>query len=161
MIRLVLLLLIAAISIAGCAKTPTGPASVQPKKSINAKIALAEAATSVSHSINQLNATEQAANPPLSISNLPNPATYGMNIPASLNWTGPVEAIARSIAQAADYHFRVLGARPSAPVIVSVTEHNSNLGLILQNIGLQCRKNASIVILPKSKTIELRYLQRS
>jgi defect in organelle trafficking protein DotD len=160
MIRLFIIAL-AALALAACAQKPTGPASVRPSPSINAKATLAEAATSVSHTMNQLNATEQAANPPLMVAETPSPATYGMNIPASLDWTGPAESIIKSIANAADYRFKVLGERPSSPVIVSISEHHSNLGTILQNIGLQCRKRASVVVLPARKIIELRYLQSS
>lgn len=161
MVRVVLLFIavVAALGLTACAKHPT-PAE-KPTPAISAKIALAEAAQSVSHSINKLNETEQAANPPLSVSAMPNPATYGMNIPASIDWTGPAQSIVKSIAQAASYRFKVLGAKPSAPLIVSLSEHHSNLGTILQNIGLQCRKRASIVVMPHSKTIELQYLQSS
>ena len=155
--RLLVLVLIT-LSLAACAKTP---APSPPSPTENASIALAEAANSVNSSLIQLDATEQAANPPLDIAAPPNPATYGMAIPASLDWSGPAEQAIQEIANAANYKFNVLGPEPSMPIIVSVHEHNSTLGDILRNIGLQCGKRAQVVIYPKSKTIELRYVESS
>jgi len=154
--RLVILLFFI-IGLAACAKKPAPP----PSELQNATVALAETADSVNHSVIALNTTEQAANPPVSIATPPNPDTYGMGIPASLSWEGPAEQAVAAIAKASNYRFRVLGAKPSLPVLVSVHENNSTLGDILRNIGLQCRKQAQVVVYPKIKTIELRYTESS
>ena len=154
----ILFLFLLVIGLAACAKKPVAK---PPSTATEASVALAESAASINHSLIQLNATEQAANPPLSVAAPPNPASYGMAIPASLDWTGPAEQAIRQIAIASDYKFKVTGAKPSSPVLVSVHQHNSTLGSILRNIGLQCKRYAQVIIYPKSKTIELRYIESS
>ncbi len=154
----ILLLCLLIIGLTACAKQPRPQ---QPSTATEATVALAESAASINHSLIQLNATEQAANPPLSVAAPPNPASYGMAIPASLDWTGPAEPAIKQIAIASDYKFKVTGTKPSMPVLVSVHQHNSTLGSILRNIGLQCKRYAQVIIYPKSKIIELRYTESS
>ena len=152
-----LVLIFITLCLSACAKSPPPV----PSTTENASLALAEAANSVNSSLIQLDATEQAANPPLSIATPPSPASYGMAIPASLDWTGPAEQAITEIANAANYKLSILGPEPSMPIIVSVHQHNSTLGDILRNIGLQCGHRAQVVIYPKTKTIELRYIESS
>ena len=154
----VLILLLISFGLAACAKKAPVPT---PSVTQNATVALAESANSINHSLIQLDATTQAANPPADVASPPSPATYGMAIPASLDWSGPAAAAVRELATAADYQFKILGPKPSMPIIVSVHSHNSTLGEILRNIGLQCKKRAQVVIYPKLKTIELRYVESS
>ena len=147
-----------AASLTACApKPPYYPPP--PSTSENASVALAEAAGSVNHSLIQLNATDQAANPPQNIAEPPAPSTYGMNVPASLEWNGPVEQALAELAKATNYSFHVIGDPPPIPLIIYVSQKNSNVGDIVRNIGLQCKNQASIVVYPKNRLIELRYAQ--
>ena len=57
---------------------------------------LAEAATSVSQSLNTLAAIQKARTPAYQ-KRLPNPATYGMTDIVSLDWSGPVEPLLKII----------------------------------------------------------------
>jgi hypothetical protein len=152
-----LILIFAALALAACAKK----APQAPSHSQDAAVALAQSANSVSQSLQNLDATEQAANPPHSVTAPPNPATYGMAIPASLNWTGPADTAIAKIAEASNYKFRTVGQKPVIPLIVSVNRKNSTLGAILRDIGLQCKQQAQVVIFPKLKLIELRYLEQN
>lgn len=120
-------------------------------------VAIGESASTVSQTLIQLGAIEQAAYPPQSVSEPPDPATYGMGIPASIDWEGPVGPITKQIANATSYTLRVLGSEPSIPVIVSINKKNTPIGEILRDIGYQCKNRASIVVFPSSRTIELRY----
>lgn len=142
------------LALTACASKPV----VQPPSSTDkANTLLAESARSIDHSLIALDATEQAANPPQSVSSAPDPSTYGMAIPASLVWSGPVEPALREIATAASYKVKVIGTAPAIPVLVYVNEPHSTLGDLLRNIGLQCKNQAQIVLFPRTKTIELRY----
>ena len=146
------------LSLAACApKQPYYPPP--PTSTENASVALAEAAGSVNHSLMQLNSTDQAAHPPQNIAEPPAPSTYGMNIPASLEWNGPVEQALAELAKASNYTFHVVGDPPPIPLIVYVSQKNSNVGDIVRNMGLQCKNQASIVVYPKNRLIELRYVQ--
>jgi defect-in-organelle-trafficking protein DotD len=119
--------------------------------------ALAESAESVSQSMANLGQTQQAANPPKSVTTPPNPASYGMGMKASINWNGPVQPVVRQLANAANYKLKVLGKKPSIPVNVSVSAKQKPVGDILRNIGYQSGNKAKIVVYPSKHTIELRY----
>lgn len=122
-----------------------------------AYVALAESASSVSQSLTHLAQTEQAANPPRSVSTPPSPASYGMGMRASIDWNGPVRPVVQQLTNAANYKLRVLGKAPAVPIIVSVSAKNASVGNILRDIGYQSKKRAKIVVFPSTHTVELRY----
>lgn len=125
----------------------------------NANVALAEAAGSVSQSLTELGATEQAAHPAQSISAPPNPASYGMSMPTTLDWNGPISPIVQRIADATHYKLEVLGKQPAIPVLVNVQAKNEPMGTVLRDIGYQAGGRAEVVVFPSTHTIELRYKQ--
>jgi defect-in-organelle-trafficking protein DotD len=122
-----------------------------------AYVTLAEAAASVSQSITSLGETEQAAHPPASVREPPQPETYGMGIPTSIDWDGPIEPLIQQIANAANYKLRVLGSPPAIPVIVSISAKDTAIGDILRDIGYQSGQQAQVVVFPSTRIIELRY----
>ena len=87
----------------------------------------------------------------------PDPATYGMAIPISLTWSGPVEALVRQIADSTHYKLRVLGESPAIPILVSITAKNKIMGDVLRDAGYQCGKRAKIIVFPSTRIIELQY----
>lgn len=124
----------------------------------DAEIKLAEAAVSVSQSLDCLAEIEKAAHP---CARLPPPIDapgYGLACLASVDWVGPVEPLVRRIAEATHYCVRVLGREPAIPVLVSINAKHIPFADILRNISLQIHKKACIVIYPNSRTIELRYI---
>ncbi len=123
-------------------------------------IAMAESASSISQSLTGLGATEQAAYPPESVSEPPSPASYGMAMPASIDWNGPIQKLAQQVANATNYQLRVLGKAPSIPIIVSISAKNTPTGNILRDAGYQAGKRANIVVFPSTRTIELRYAKQ-
>ncbi len=125
--------------------------------SANAQAKLAEAATSISGSLNQLAAIEKATHPRARIPPPADPDSIGMGKLASVDWTGPLEPLVRNIAHASNYRFRVIGKNPAIPVIVSVYATNMPLSYILMDAGYQAVKKADIVVYPGSRIIELRY----
>lgn len=153
-------LCVLAVLIAACSHKPKVPQWTPTQdKAIN--VTLSEAATSVSHDLNTLASNAQAANPPVVVSEPPNPASYGMNLSASVNWQGPVEQVLKKLTTMTNYRLVVLGNRPNIPVIVNLDVQQQMIGSIIRDIGLQCKKYAQIVIMPASKTVELRYLEKS
>lgn len=118
---------------------------------------LAEASYSISRSMVDLSETAQAAHPLPKLAPPPSPASYGMGMPTSVDWSGPVEPLLRQVAKTADYRIRTLGTSPGIPVIVTIYAKNEMLGDILRDIGYQCGRRASVVVFPESRVIELRY----
>ncbi len=139
-----------------CAKVPYNDINTA-NANHEAYLALAEAADSVSQSLTQLGETEQAAYPPININIPPDPSVYGMQIPSSIDWNGPIEPLIQQIANATSYKLKILGKSPAIPVIVSISAHDTSMGDILRNIGYQGKNRAHVVIFPSTRTIELRY----
>ncbi|MBA2654542.1 MAG: type IVB secretion system lipoprotein DotD [Gammaproteobacteria bacterium] len=123
----------------------------------DAEIKLAEAAVSVSRSLDSLAEIEKAAHPCVRLPPPIDAPRFGLACLASVDWIGPVEPLLRRIADATHYCVRVLGRPPAIPVIVSITAKNTAFADILRNISLQIHKKACIVVYPNSRVIELRY----
>ena len=119
--------------------------------------ALSEAAVSVSNSLNKLAEIQQAVHPQAKLPPPPNAEKIGMADLASVDWTGPIEPLVRKIAAASQYRLRVLGHSPAIPIIVSITAKDTQLADLLRDIGFQSEQQASLVLYPSSRVIELRY----
>ncbi len=154
-----LVVILGSLVLTACSSQPSSSTALQAEayETANANVSLAEAAGSVSESLNQLGATMQSAYPPKSVSQPPSPTSYGMGMTTSIDWNGPIEPIVQQIANATHYQLQVLGAAPSIPVIVSVQAKNTPMGDILRNIGYQGGNKASVVVFPSRHVIELRY----
>ncbi len=124
---------------------------------INAQAQVAEAATAVGHSLEEMSAIDLSTHPKANIGPIYNAAQIGMAQMTSVDWYGPVEPLVQKIAASSHYKVRILGIRPAIPVIVSMTEHNVPLATILRNTAYQIEKKASIAIYPSTKVIELQY----
>lgn len=122
-------------------------------------VKLAEAATSISHSLQRLAEIETATHPAATLPPPPNPSLTGMDQLISVDWTGPVEPLLKRIAKASRYRVRALGIPPAIPVIVSVTAQDTLLSDVLRNIELQIERKARIKTYYRSRVIELRYIQ--
>lgn len=114
---------------------------------------LAEAATSVSHSLVRLAEVEQAQLPPKKM-RLPN-----LDMPEliSVDWSGPVEPLLRKMANASGYRLRVLGVQPAIPVLVTISAYNTPMSDVLRDVAFQCKTKADVVTFPDKRIIELRY----
>jgi defect-in-organelle-trafficking protein DotD len=149
-------LLITCIFLIGCASHHSSKTS-----SLNdpSNTSLVEAATSVSHSLEHLAATEQAAFHPIADQSMPDPSTYGMGARASIDWSGPIEPLIQEIAQTAYYRTKIVGHEPAVPILVTINAKNEMLGDILSNVSFQCGKRADVILYPDTQTIELRYAE--
>lgn len=124
----------------------------------NAQAQIAEASTSVSQSLQSLSAIQMAKNPGVKMPKATDAG--GLSRRGSLNWNGPVQSAVARVASAAGYKLRVLGRKPSIPVIINVNASNQTLGTILRNITFQAEPGATIVAYPSARVIELRYNQK-
>lgn len=142
----------------GCT-TENLPNSITPdlnRSTDDASIKLAEAARSVSQSLNELKEIEKASNPPIKA--LPYPTASGLeNIIASVDWSGPIEPLLQRIAKLTQYQLEIIGKQPAVPILVTISSQNTPLGYIIRDANFQAGIKANIVVYPGIKTIELRY----
>lgn len=131
---------------------PQNPAT-QPKDAV--AVQLAEAAASVSDSLNDLAAIERATKPVSRV--LVNPNDAQMPGAISLDWAGPVEPLLQRLASISGYKLRVLGTKPAIPVIITLTAKNTPLSYVVRDIDFQCGKKAQLILYPQAKVLELRY----
>ncbi|OGT26870.1 MAG: hypothetical protein A3I77_05795 [Gammaproteobacteria bacterium RIFCSPLOWO2_02_FULL_42_14] len=122
-----------------------------------AQAQIAEAATAVGQSLQELSAVQMTVHPPQKLQKPFNPNAVGMDKLASVNWTGPVEPLLKQIAAATQYHLKVIGKHPAIPAIVSLDMHNKPIADILRNIIYQIVMKANVAVYSSSRTIELRY----
>lgn len=118
---------------------------------------VAEAATAIGQSLQELSAVQMTVHPPQKLSKPYDPHAIGMDKMASIDWTGPVQPVLKKIAQATHYRLRIIGRKPALPVLISLNVKNKPIADILRNITYQVVMKANIAIYPKSRTIELRY----
>ena len=123
----------------------------------NASAKLAETATAVSQSLNQLKAIEKASTPPINGKPLPYPTTYDMAELTSIDWSGPIEPLLKRIAFMCDYKLRIIGRRPAIPILVTISAQNTPVGYILRDANFQAATKANVNVFPAIHVIELRY----
>lgn len=122
-----------------------------------AQAQVAEAATAVGQSLQELSAVQMTTHPPKSLQKPFDPNTIGMGKMASISWTGPVEPLLSQIAKATGYHLNIIGRKPTLPVLVSLDIHNQPIAYILRNVMYQSVMKANIAVYPKQRVLELRY----
>lgn len=153
--------------LAGCDSSPEPninytyiPSNETPTHSVDkhAQAQLAEAASSVSQSLQQLSAISMATHPGVQMPAPSNPDTIGMAQIVSVNWYGPVEPLLKKIAETSEYQLHVLGNAPETPIIVVVDQRNVPLADVLRNVTFQAANKAQIKVYPGTKVLELRYL---
>lgn len=156
--RIALLISMLPLIVACASGSKTNVVDVQPPtNNVDETANLTEAAASVSRSLVNLAEVEQAAHPLTQLNPPPSPASYGMAVNASIDWSGPVEPLVQQLAQAVKYQVRILGVKPSIPILVTLSERNAPVADILRDVAFQCGQRAELVVLPDSKVIEIRY----
>lgn len=141
---------------AGCGSfsvtTPPPKPAVDP-----AEVTLAEAAVSVSHSLNELAAIRRAETPAGKL--LADPQNM-MFLPVDslmLDWSGPIEPLLQKVSASINYRLRVIGRHPAIPIIVTLKK-NAKVAELLRDIDYQAGEQGSVRVYPSQRTIELRYV---
>ena len=101
-------------------------------------------------------AVEQKQNPDIAIAAIPN-APQELRRTISVDWYGPVEQIARDVANRASYNFQAFGNTPPTPVIVTITARNRPVIDVLRDIGLQVGSQANLKVDASRRIVELYY----
>lgn len=169
-LRLLAVCCIAPIA-AGCAPFWTGtpeaepapPAVVRPDP---AEMRLAEAAARAEAALTALARIESARTPraePRAPGRSPVPGSSPAleDVPAALrravtlDWMGPVETLAETLAQHAGYRFVAAGSMPVRPVTVTVRAAGTPLIEVLRDAGLQAGAAATLVVDAGNRTVRL------
>lgn len=166
-IKNILFIAVGTLLLSGCAETvknevnlhyiPTNKAPAELNNQ-DAQIQIAEAASSVGKSLQQLSAMEMSKNPQPQLPEI-DAQTTGMTQITSLDWYGPVLPLLEQIAKATGYKVLVLGDAPPIPVIVSISVKNQVMADLLRNVVYQVHNKASITVNPAKRMIELRYFR--
>jgi defect in organelle trafficking protein DotD len=143
--------------ITGCSTEPKVMIVENSATNKTAETQLADAADSVSKSLQELAEIERATHPQARLPSPVEPEMIGMAQLASIDWSGPVGPLVKKIADASKYKLHILGTAPAIPILVSIAAKDTPLSDILRDISFQCGSKASIVVYPASKIIELRY----
>lgn len=149
--------IIASILLAGCRG---GGIYMKPplnNPSDDATIKLAQAASSVSDSMLEMQRIEKVIIPQSKDNTLTIPNAYNLQSRASVDWSGPIEEVTLRVARAAHFRLRVLGTEPAVPVLISLNSKDMSLAEILRDIDYQAGKKANIYVYPNSQVVELRY----
>lgn len=158
--RGVLLGLLTAGLLSGCAQTTGGPDAPRVYDQAirtESELMLAQAAARAA------NAQESAALIQRARTPIPAPAVDEEALPADLrvkttvDWTGPAAGILRDLARNVGYGFFETGNAPSNPLVVNVTARDQVVGRVLADVGLQVQRVATVVVDPNAKRIELRH----
>lgn len=117
---------------------------------------LADAADRATRALETLSAMERSQNPQPDLAIVPN-APRELQRAVTLNWTGPVEPLVQELSRKAGYRFGTIGARPSTPVIVTISSINKPLINVFRDIGLQMGARADLKVNARTRMIELQY----
>jgi defect-in-organelle-trafficking protein DotD len=145
--------------LAGCSNinrnfSDSHPQMVAAPDTVSAK--LAEAADRASLSLEKLAAVEYARTPGASLAPAGD-APAELRRAVTVNWVGPVEPLAKTMAERAGYNFIPMGSLPPTPVIVSIDVENRPLIDVLRDLGLQLGVRGDIKVDSAQRVIELHY----
>lgn len=117
---------------------------------------LASAVDRASAALQTLASVEQARNPAVSVQTAPN-APQELRRVVSLDWNGPIEPVARKLADRAGYKFQILGDTPPVPIVVTVRSVEKSVIDVLRDIGLQAGSRADIIVDAERRMVEINY----
>ena len=88
------------------------------------------------------------------------PMPQALQHPVTLDWIGPLEALAETLARHAGYRFATAGASPVRPVMVTVAARNVPLVEVLRDAGMQAGSAATLVVDASRRTVRLDWSER-
>ncbi len=149
--------LFVAIALTAC---HTMPVNNPPAPSVSDASAnqIAEAATSVSKSLTDLEAVEKANMAPTAARLYPQVAQVSIPGISSVNWNGPIEPLLRQVCKSAGYRLRIIGPAPLPSIVVTIHLDQALNADIVRDAALQAGNRVSVRSIPSAKTLELRYL---
>lgn len=151
-----ILTLLALLTLAACDPYPKRPfpqIATQPDK---VSAMLAQAADRASTSLQTLAAVEQSRSPNIAVGPVDN-APPELRRTITVNWTGPVEPIVRTLADRASYTFQTVGDPPPVAAVVTVNVENKPVIEVLRSIGLQLGVRADVKVDAERQVVEIHY----
>ena len=155
LLRAAVLPVLLAGPLAGCVSwAPEPPAAVAPVRTDPVEMRLVEAVERAERALASLARTVPAPDPE---SGLPDARSVpaALRTPETLDWTGPVEALAEELAGRAGYRFAEAGRPPARPLIVSVEADAQPLIAVLRDAGLRAGAAATLTVDAERQTILL------
>ena len=137
----------------GCASWPTAPASAvsssgnepDPAEILVPEMRLVEAVERAERALASLARAVPAPDPESGLPDVRSVPT-ALRTPVTLDWTGPVEALAADLARRAGYRFAEAGRPPARPLIVSVEADAQPLIAVLRGAGLRAGAAATLTV---------------
>lgn len=117
---------------------------------------LAEAADRASTALETLAAVEYSRTPTQSVAPI-HDAPKELRRALTVNWVGPVEPLAQTLADRAGYEFYVVGAAPPVPVVISIDAENRPVIDILRDMGLQLGLRGDVKVDGEKRVVEIHY----
>ena len=141
--------------LAGCVSwTSEPPATVAPVRTDSVEILLVEAVERAERALAALTRTLPAPDPSSAL-----PPVDGvpdeLRRAVTLDWTGPVEALAADLARRAGYRFAQAGRPPARPLIVSVEADAQPLIAVFRDAGLRAGSAATLTVDAANRTVLL------
>lgn len=141
--------------LAGCTLwVPAPPAVAVSAGPDPAELRLAEAAERAVRALDSLSRALPAPDPGSAmpaLASLP-PA---LQRPVTIDWTGPLEGLARDLAKRAGYRFLMAGRLPARAPIVAVEADGEPLLAVLRDAGLQAGAAATLTVDAAAETVVL------
>ncbi|MDE0051564.1 MAG: DotD/TraH family lipoprotein [Rhodospirillales bacterium] len=151
-----------ALSLAGCAQWLAAPTATPVSQTVSdtAELRLVEAAERAGRALARLARTlpaRDAAGAMPALGTVP-PA---LRQPVTLDWTGPVETLAATLARRAGYRFLEAGRPPARPVIVAVEAEAQPLIAVLRDAAIRAGDTATLTVDAPAESVVLDWTAHS
>lgn len=144
--------LLVAGALAGCATQPATPESTGPDP-IDVKVS--DAVASIAKSMHLLAQVEQSSRESYVVLDANQKVPAGMDQKVDVDWVGPVEGLIAQMARRAGYEFKTIGHLVTAPIMVTVRGKGVSIYEVLIDAGHQAGSAADVNVRTASKTVEL------
>ena len=146
--------------LAGCVSwTSEPPATVAPVRADPVEIRLVEAVERAERALASLARAVPAPDPEAGLPDVRS-VPAALRSPVTLDWTGPVEALAEELARRAGYRFAEAGRPPARPLIVAVEAESEPLIAVFRDAGLRAGAAATLTVDAERQTIMLDWTQQ-
>lgn len=144
--------------ISGCAMSPQKDEKSVPQQD-QALSMLQKTARSIEQSLTQLAEAEQYDKMKLR----PNePRIYkqvhGMEAIVTMPWQGTAEQAVSKLAGFSGYEVKFMGKPPVIPILVQIGRDPATVSDHMRNVGIQAGNRADIIVDPKQRIVEVRYV---
>lgn len=117
---------------------------------------LASAADRAATALENLSAIEHSRSPGVAVAPIAG-APIELRRAITINWVGPVEPIAKTLADRAGYSFVPVGTPPPVPIVVSLDIENKPVIEALRNLGLQLGMRGDVRVDSARELVEIHY----